>query len=67
MLTAHNWKKMKGTLLTCPCHKLYRVEAVGRSIANYAWKIKIFMIMWNWGYFGKICYFVNNCLIKMQI
>ena len=29
MLTAHNWQKWKNRFLTCPCHKIYREEAVG--------------------------------------
>ena len=27
-LTAHNWQKWKTVLLTCPCHDMYRDEAV---------------------------------------
>ena len=26
---AHNWQKWKRVLLTCPCHEIYRDEAVG--------------------------------------
>ena len=29
ILTAHNWQKWKKVFLTCLCHKIYRVEAVG--------------------------------------
>ena len=29
VLTAHNWQKLKRVFLTCPCHKIYRDEAVG--------------------------------------
>ena len=28
-LMAHNWQKLKSRFLTCPCHKIYRVNAVG--------------------------------------
>ena len=52
-LAAHNWQKWKSTFLTCPCHKIYRVEAVGLSIANYTLKIMIFVEMWNLGQFEK--------------
>ena len=29
LLTAHNWQKWKREFLTCPSHKIYRIEAVG--------------------------------------
>ena len=29
ILAAHNWQKWKSTFLTCHCHKIFRVEAVG--------------------------------------
>ena len=28
-LMAHNWQKWKRVFLTCPCHEIYRDEAVG--------------------------------------
>ena len=31
-LTAHNWQYWKRVFLTCPCHKIYRDEAVGLKI-----------------------------------
>ena len=34
-LTAHNWQKWKRVFLTCPCHEIYRVEAVGLISSNY--------------------------------
>ena len=37
-LTAHNWQKWKSTFLTCPCHKIYREEAVGLKNSNYTFK-----------------------------
>ena len=33
---AHNWQKCKSTFLTCPCHKIYRAEAVGLKSSNYS-------------------------------
>ena len=63
-LTAHNWQKWTSIFLTCPCYKIYRVEAVDLKSSNYSLKIMIFVNMWNLGNFLKIWYFVNNCLIK---
>ena len=40
-LTAHNWQKWKRVFLTCPCHEIYRDEAVGLKSYKYAWKITI--------------------------
>ena len=35
-LMAHCWQNKKGSIfLTCHCHKIYRVEAVGWSLFNY--------------------------------
>ena len=34
-LTVHNWQKWKRVFLTCPCHEIYRVEAVVLKNANY--------------------------------
>ena len=52
-LTVHNWQKWKSIFLTCPCHKIYREEAVGLKSSNYALKITIFVNMWNLGQFCK--------------
>ena len=41
-VTAHNWKKWKSRFLTCPCHKIDRVEAVGLSFSNDTLKINDF-------------------------
>ena len=66
-LTAHNWQKWKRVFLTCPCHKIFRDEAVGLKVANileklgYLWKCEI------WANIVKIWYFVNNCLMEAQI
>ena len=36
---AHNWQKWKkGTYPTCPCYKIYRVEAVGLKNSSYTFK-----------------------------
>ena len=32
--TAHNWQKCKSTCLTCHCHEIYWVEAIGLSNSN---------------------------------
>ena len=51
-LMAQNWQKLKSTFLTCPCHKIYRVEAVNLKSSNYTFKkIMIFVKMWNLGQF----------------
>ena len=52
-LTAHNWQKWKRVFLTCPCHKIYRVESVGLKCSNYTWKIMIAANMWNLGQFRE--------------
>ena len=33
-----NWQKLKSIFLTCPCHKIHRVEAVGLKSSNYTFK-----------------------------
>ena len=48
-LTAHNWQKWKRVFLTCPCHKIYRDEAVGLKSCKNTWKITIFVKMWKLG------------------
>ena len=59
--------KWKRVFLTCPCHEIYRDEAVGLKSCKileklrYLWKCEI------WGNIVKIWYFVNNCLIKAWI
>ena len=65
-LTAHNWQKWKGVFLTCPCHEIYRDEAVGLKSCKYTWKI----YLWKceiWGNILKVWYFVNNCFIEARI
>ena len=67
-LTGGNCQKWKRVFLTCPCHEIYRDEAVGLKSCKHTWKITIFVKMWNiWGNIVKFWYFVNNCLIKAWI
>ena len=40
-LTGGNWQKWKRVFLTCPCHKIYRDEAVGLKSCKNTWKITI--------------------------
>ena len=61
-LTAHNWQKWKRVFLTYPCHKIYRVEAVGLKSSNYTWKIMIFAKMWNLGQFLEKLIFCQQLL-----
>ena len=37
-LTGGNWQKWKRVFLTCPCHKIYRDEAVGLKSCKNTWK-----------------------------
>ena len=45
--------KMKRVFLTCPCHKIYRDEAVGLKSCKNTWKITIFVKMWNLGQYRE--------------
>ena len=46
-LTAHNWQKWKSWFRTCPCHKIYRVEAVVLSLFQLLYlKITIYVKFW---------------------
>ena len=36
-LTSGNWQKWKRVFLTCPCHKIYRDEAVGLKSCKNTW------------------------------
>ena len=65
-LMAHNWQKWKRALLTCHCHKIYRVEAAGLKSSNYTLKITTLVNMWNLGQFRENMIF-NKCLIKVWI
>ena len=57
VLTAHNWQNWKRVFLTCPCHEIYKDEAVGLKSCKYTWKITIYVNMWNLGQFRKILIF----------
>ena len=48
-LTGGNWQKWKRVFLTCPCHEIYRDEAVGLKSCKNTLKITIFVKMWNLG------------------
>ena len=52
-LTGGNWQKWKRLFLTCPCHKIYRDEAVGLKSCKNTWKITIFVKMWNLGQYRE--------------
>ena len=52
-LTAHNGQHWKSTFLTCHCHKISRVEAVGLKKSNFTLKnynfceyVKFGVILW---------------------
>ena len=66
-LTGGNWQKWKRVFLTCPCHEIYRDEAVGLKSCKNTWKITVFVKMWNLGQNRENLIFVNNCLIKAWI
>ena len=53
ILTAHNWQNWKRVFLTCPCHEIYKDEAVGLNSCKYTWKITIYVNMWNLGQFRE--------------
>ena len=59
-LMAHNWQKWKSTFPTCPCHRIYRVEAVGLKSSNYTFKnydfcenVKFGAILWKMAIVSK--------------
>ena len=52
-LTGGNWQKWKRVFLTCPCHKIYRDEAVGFKSCKYTWKITKFVKMGNLGQYRE--------------
>ena len=53
LLTGGNWQKWKRVFLTCPCHEIYRDEAVVLKSCKYTWKITIFVKMWNLGQYRE--------------
>ena len=56
-LTTHNWQNWKRVFLICPCHEIYKDEAVGLKSCKYTWKITIYVNMWNLGQFREILIF----------
>ena len=52
-LMGGNWQKWKRVFLTCPCHEIYRDEAVGLKSCKNTWKITIFVKMWNLGQYRE--------------
>ena len=52
-LTGGNRQKWKRVFLTCPCHEIYRDEAVGLKSCKNTWKITIFVKMWNLGQYRE--------------
>ena len=52
-LTGGNWQKWKRVFLTCPCHEIYRDEAVGLKSCKNTWKITIFVKMWKLGQYRE--------------
>ena len=52
-LTGGNWQKWKRVFLTCPCHEIYRDEAVGLKNCKNTWKNTIFVKMWNLGQYRE--------------
>ena len=60
-LTAHNWQNWNKVFLSCYCHEICRVEAVGlKKNYNCTWKIMISVNMWNLEQFLENQYFANN-------
>ena len=69
-LTAHNWQKWKRTIVTCPCHKIYREGTIALKTCNYilknydfceyvklreiSWKIDILSITAYWKFESKM-------------
>ena len=53
LLTGGNSQKWKRVSLTCPCHEIYRDEAVGLKSCKNTWKITIFVKMWNLGQYRE--------------
>ena len=51
--TVHNKQNSKRRFLTCPCHKIYREEAVSLTHSNFTLKITIFVNMGNLGQFRE--------------
>ena len=67
LLTAHLAKWKKRRFLTCPCHKIYREEAVGLKVPTILEKLRFLWICNILGNFVKIWHFTKNCLLKVRI
>ena len=61
-LTAPNWQIWKRVFLTCPCHKIYRDEAVGLKSCKYTWEITIIVKMGNLGQYRENLIFCQSLL-----
>ena len=55
-------KNEKSTFLTCPCHIISRVEAIGLKSSNYTLKIINLVNMWNLGQFLEKLIFCQKLL-----
>ena len=69
-LTGGNWQKWKRVFLTCPCHKIYRDEAVGLKSCKYTWKITKFVKMGNLGQYLEnliFCQYLLNWSSNLKI
>ena len=62
ILTDGNWQKWKRVFLTCPCHKIYRDQAVGLKSCKYTWKITKFVKMGNLGQYHENLIFCQQLL-----
>ena len=51
------FKETGSTFITCPCHRIYRVEAVGLKSSNYSLKVTIFV---------NISFLFNQFLVKYR-
>ena len=59
ILMAHNWQKLKIVFFACPCHKIYRVEAVKSKNVQYCYTWKIIMFANNYVKFGAISWKID--------
>ena len=60
-------EKVESRFLTCLCHKIYRVEALGLKSFNYTFKVKIFVSMWNLGQFCEKLIFLSSNFLSNSI
>ena len=68
-LAGGNWQKWKRVFLTCPCHEIYRDEAVGLKSCQNTWKITIFVKMWNLGQYREnliFCQLLLNWSLNLK-